>query len=336
MKNQFALFNTAIEFLILRFHSSFNIFIFNFAGTMSIEVKNLSKIYGQQKAVDNISFKVEKGEIVGFLGPNGAGKSTTMKIITGYLQPDSGDVHVCGTDVLQHALETKKKIGYLPESNPLYYDMYVREYLDFIAGVHKISGKKQAIEKVIERVGLTREASKKIGELSKGYKQRVGLAAALLHDPEVLILDEPTTGLDPNQIVEIREVIKNLGQNKTVLFSSHILQEVEAICNRVVIINKGTIVADSTLTNLLKNQQTDELILEIKENITDPAFEGIPTATRINATTWKFKTEDADSLRRKLMEIAFQKNLNIISMQSQTNSSLEEVFKQLTLQKEQN
>lgn len=303
---------------------------------MSIEVKNLSKIYGQQKAVDNISFKVEKGEIVGFLGPNGAGKSTTMKIITGYLQPDSGDVQVCGTDVLQHALETKKKIGYLPESNPLYYDMYVREYLDFIAGVHQISSKKQAIENVIERVGLTREASKKIGELSKGYKQRVGLAAALLHNPEVLILDEPTTGLDPNQIMEIREVIKNLGKDKTVLFSSHILQEVEAICNRVVIINKGIIVADSTLSNLLKNRQTDELILEIKENITDQVFEEIPTATRVNATTWKFKSEDPDSLRRKLMEIAFQKNLNIISMQSQTSNSLEEVFKQLTQQKEQN
>jgi ABC-2 type transport system ATP-binding protein len=303
---------------------------------MSIEVKNLSKIYGQQKAVDNISFKVEKGEIVGFLGPNGAGKSTTMKIITGYLQPDSGNVQVCGTDVLQHALETKKKIGYLPESNPLYHDMYVREYLDFIAGVHQISSKKQAIENVIERVGLSREASKKIGELSKGYKQRVGLAAALLHNPEVLILDEPTTGLDPNQIMEIREVIKNLGKDKTVLFSSHILQEVEAICNRVVIINKGTIVADSTLTNLLKNRQTDELILEIKENISDQVFEGIPTAIRVNATTWKFKTEDSDSLRRKLMEIAFQKNLNIISMQSQTSNSLEEVFKQLTQQKEQN
>lgn len=303
---------------------------------MSIEVRNLSKIYGQQKAVDNISFKVEKGEIVGFLGPNGAGKSTTMKIITGYLQPDSGDVQVCGTDVLQHALETKKKIGYLPESNPLYHDMYVREYLDFIAGVHQISSKKQAIQNVIERVGLTREASKKIGELSKGYKQRVGLAAALLHNPEVLILDEPTTGLDPNQIMEIREVIKNLGKDKTVLFSSHILQEVEAICNRVVIINKGTIVADSTLTNLLKNRQTDELILEIKENISDQVFEGIPTAIRVNATTWKFKTEDSDSLRRKLMEIAFQKNLNIISMQSQTSSSLEEVFKQLTQQNEQN
>ncbi len=303
---------------------------------MSIEVKNLSKIYGEQKAVNNISFKVEKGEIVGFLGPNGAGKSTTMKIITGYLQPESGEVFVSGMNVQQQPLLTKKKIGYLPESNPLYYDMYVREYLDFSAGVHKISNKKQSIEKVIEQVGLTREGSKKIGQLSKGYKQRVGLAAALLHDPEVLVLDEPTTGLDPNQIVEIREVIKNLGQHKTVLFSSHILQEVEAICNRVIIINKGTIVADSNLTNLLKNQHSDELVLEIKEKTDESVFEGLINITKINPTTWRFKTDDADNLRRRLMEIAFQKNLNIISMQSRMNSSLEEIFKELTQQKEQN
>ncbi len=303
---------------------------------MSIEVKNLSKIYGEQKAVNNISFKVEKGEIVGFLGPNGAGKSTTMKIITGYLQPESGEVFVSGINVQQQPLLTKKKIGYLPESNPLYYDMYVREYLDFSAGVHNISNKKQSIEKVIEQVGLTREGSKKIGQLSKGYKQRVGLAAALLHDPEVLVLDEPTTGLDPNQIVEIREVIKNLGQHKTVLFSSHILQEVEAICNRVIIINKGTIVADSNLTKLLKNQHSDELVLEIKETTDESVFEGLMNITKINSTTWRFKTDDADHLRRRLMEIAFQKNLNIISMQSKMNSSLEDIFKELTQQKEQN
>lgn len=302
--------------------------------SMSIEVINLSKIYGQQKAVNDISFTVNKGEIVGFLGPNGAGKSTTMKIITGYLQPDNGRVQVCGTDVLLHPLDTKKKIGYLPESNPLYYDMYVREYLDFTADVHRITSKKTAIENVIERVGLTPEASKKTGQLSKGYKQRVGLAAALLHDPEVLILDEPTTGLDPNQIVEIREVIKTLGKDKTVLFSSHILQEVEAICNRVIIINKGTIVADSTLTNLLKNKHSDELTLEIKETVDELFFEGIQNISKINSTTWKFKTDDADSLRRRLMEIAFQKNLNIISMHSQLNNSLEEIFKELTRQKE--
>ena len=297
---------------------------------MSIEVTNLSKTYGQQKAVNDISFKVAKGEIVGFLGPNGAGKSTTMKIITGYLQADNGKVNVCGNDVLQNPLDTKKKIGYLPESNPLYYEMYVREYLDFISDVHGIKGKRTAIENVIGQVGLTKEASKKIGQLSKGYKQRVGLAAALVHNPDVLILDEPTTGLDPNQIIEIREVIKTLGKNKTVLFSSHILQEVEAICSRVIIINKGTIVADSALSNLLTNRQPDELILEIKETVDDTSFDGIQQATRISPTTWKFKTENADSLRRKLMEIAFQKNLNIISMQSKQNNSLEDVFKELT------
>src|SRR5689334_21226987 len=215
---------------------------------MSIEVKNLLKVYGEQKAVNNISFKVNKGEIVGFLGPNGAGKSTTMKIITGYLEQTGGEAYVCGINVADDPLETKKKIGYLPELNALYYDMYVKEYLGFIAEVHQISNKKQAIDKAIDTVGLKIEAKKKIGQLSKGYKQRVGLAAALIHDPEVLILDEPTSGLDPNQIVEIREVIRQQGKNKTVLFSSHILQEVEAICDRVIIINKGEIVADDKLS----------------------------------------------------------------------------------------
>src|SRR5579872_5981019 len=217
---------------------------------MSIEVKDLLKIYGEQKAVDTITFQVKKGEIVGFLGPNGAGKSTTMKIITGYLGQDGGEVSVCGIPVKERPLESKKKIGYLPEANPLYPDMYVREYLDFIADVHQVAGKKAKIEQVITMVGLTVESKKKLGQLSKGYKQRVGLAAALVHDPEVLILDEPTSGLDPNQILEIRDVIKRLGKNKTVLFSSHILQEVEALCDRVIIINKGKLVADSPLSQL--------------------------------------------------------------------------------------
>ncbi len=297
---------------------------------MSIQVKNLSKLYGQQKAVNNISFTVDKGEIVGFLGPNGAGKSTTMKIITGYLQPDTGDVMVCGTDVLQQPLDTKKKIGYLPESNPLYYDMYVREYLDFSADIHQVKDKKKAIEKVIEQVGLSRESSKKIGQLSKGYKQRVGLAAALLHDPEVLILDEPTTGLDPNQIIEIRDVIKNLGQNKTVLFSSHILQEVEAICNRVIIIDKGNIVADDQLGALIGRKQSNNLVVELKETVEESLFEGIAEFTRINATTWKFNTNDADSLKRKVLELSLQQNLNIVSLQTESNNSLEDVFRNLT------
>jgi ABC-2 type transport system ATP-binding protein len=297
---------------------------------MSISVKNLSKIYGEQKAVNNISFSVGRGEIVGFLGPNGAGKSTTMKIITGYLQPDAGEVQVCGTDVLQQPLDTKKKIGYLPESNPLYYDMYVREYLDFSADVHQVKGKKQAIANVIERVGLTREAAKKIGQLSKGYKQRVGLAAALLHEPEVLILDEPTTGLDPNQIIEIREVIRTLGKDKTVLFSSHILQEVEAICNRVVIINKGELVADNTLSNLLQKQQSGEVILVLKENVDESVFSGMPAALRTDQYTWRFRTDDPESLQRKLMQTAIEKNLHITSLQTQSNSSLEDIFRELT------
>ncbi|MBC7851163.1 MAG: gliding motility-associated ABC transporter ATP-binding subunit GldA [Chitinophagaceae bacterium] len=296
---------------------------------MSIKVSNLTKVYGEQKAVDNISFSVSKGEIVGFLGPNGAGKSTTMKIITGYLQPDGGQVQVCGTDVSTQPIETKKKIGYLPESNPLYYDMYVREYLEFTAEIQRVSGKKEAIQRAIVQVGLTKEASKKIGQLSKGYKQRVGLAAALLHDPEVLILDEPTTGLDPNQIVEIREVIRSLGTNKTVLFSSHILQEVEAICNRVVIINKGTIVADSQLSSLLK-QQSDELILELKEKVSPEIFASTGSAEMINASTWKFKTDDADVLRKKLIDITIQNNLNIISLQTRSGSTLESIFRELT------
>lgn len=297
---------------------------------MSIAVTSLSKLYGTQKAVNDISFKVNKGEIVGFLGPNGAGKSTTMKIITGYLAADGGHVRVCDTDVSIDPLTTKKKIGYLPESNALYYDMYVREYLDFVADVHGLKDKKAAIQKAIDQVGLTPESSKKIGQLSKGYKQRVGLAAALIHDPEVLILDEPTTGLDPNQIIEIREVIRQLGKNKTVLFSSHILQEVEAICNRVIIINKGSLVADSTLDSLLNNKATNELLLELKETVSSDLFNGIDAVTRINETTWKFITTDPDTLRRKLLELSLHHNLNIVSLQSQSGNSLEAIFRELT------
>ncbi len=226
---------------------------------MSIEVHQLLKQYGEQKAVNNISFTVNKGEIVGFLGPNGAGKSTTMKIITGYLAQDAGTATVCGIDVKQDAIAAKRKIGYLPESNPLYYDMYVKEYLNFVAGVHSIVNRQSSIVNVIELTGLQIEQKKKIGQLSKGYKQRVGLAAALIHQPEVLILDEPTSGLDPNQIIEIRNVIKQQGKNKTVLFSSHILQEVEAICDRVIIIHKGSIVANDTLQNLQQGKNLEEV-----------------------------------------------------------------------------
>lgn len=297
---------------------------------MSITVNNLTKTYGAQKAVDDISFNIEKGEIVGFLGPNGAGKSTTMKIITGYIPSTAGTVTVCGIPVDNNSNETKKMIGYLPEANPLYYDMYVREYIDFITNIHAVKNKKEKIEEVIKTVGLTVEANKKIGQLSKGYKQRVGLAAALIHDPEVLILDEPTSGLDPNQIVEIRDVIKRLGENKTVLFSSHILQEVQAICDRVIIINKGKIVADDKLSTLIGNKHFNELRLEIKEVVKEHMFDGIQNIKQLNANTWLFKTDDADSLKRKLIEITLNKNLNIISLQSESVGNLEDIFRTLT------
>lgn len=290
-------------------------------------------MYGEQKAVDAISFKVGKGEIVGFLGPNGAGKSTTMKIITGYLQPDDGSVIVCGIDVLKQPLESKKKIGYLPEANPLYYDMYVREYLDFVADVHGIGDRKKKIEEAIETVGLSLESKKRVGQLSKGYKQRVGLAAALIHDPEVLILDEPTTGLDPNQIIEIREVIKKLGQQKTVLFSSHILQEVEAICDRVVIINRGKLVADDNVSKLLSQTNKEEVLRVTFREALEPAWlerlSSVRTVNKINTNEWELVCTNVQDARRQLMELALQHNLNIESLQSGTQS-LEEVFRSLT------
>jgi ABC-2 type transport system ATP-binding protein len=300
---------------------------------MSIEVKKLLKEYGEQKAVNNISFKVNKGEIVGFLGPNGAGKSTTMKIITGYLQQTSGEAFVCGINVAEQPLETKKKIGYLPELNALYYDMYVREYLGFIAELHEVKNQQSKIEEIIDLVGLKVEAKKKIGQLSKGYKQRVGLAAALIHDPEVLILDEPTTGLDPNQIVEIREVIKKQGLNKTVLFSSHILHEVEAICDRVIIINKGELVADDKLSNLQKgNKDNHVVIVQFKEAIDKSILDKIKEVSKVEepqTSNFKLQTSNPEAVRKQLLEIALQQNLNIISLQSESHS-LENIFKTLT------
>jgi ABC-2 type transport system ATP-binding protein len=300
---------------------------------MSIAVNHLTKIYGTQKAVDDISFNVGKAEIVGFLGPNGAGKSTTMKMITGYLEANSGDAEVCGIKVGADGNETKKKIGYLPESNPLYYDMYVREYLEFAANVYGLEEIKTKIESIIETVGLGSEANKKIGQLSKGYKQRVGLAAALIHDPEVLILDEPTSGLDPNQIVEIRDVIKKLGQDKTVLFSSHILQEVQAMCDRVIIINKGKIVADDTLVNLQKTRQGIYYVLVgFKEKISiDPLrdLKGISNVEQQGQSAFKLETDNPDGVKKQLMELSLQNNWNIVSLQSESNS-LEEVFRSLT------
>jgi len=299
---------------------------------MSIAVKDLLKVYGTQKAVNNISFTIGKGEIVGFLGPNGAGKSTTMKIITGYLLQDAGTAMVCGIDVQQHPLEIKRKIGYLPEANPLYFDMYVKEYLSFVAGVHQIKNSKTAIQNIIELTGLTVESKKKIGQLSKGYKQRVGLAAALVHDPEVLILDEPTSGLDPNQIVEIRNVIKDQGKNKTVLFSSHILQEVQAICDRVLIINKGELVADDSLSNLRLHTKGNFVKIVFEESISIELLKQIPGVTKVmqeSNQSWKLATANADAVRKQLMELTLRNNLNIVSLQTEGNN-LEEIFRSLT------
>lgn len=308
---------------------------------MSITVSHLTKTYGIQRAVDDISFEINKGEVVGFLGPNGAGKSTTMKIITGYLEANSGKVDVGGVRVIVNDNETKKKIGYLPEANPLYQDMYVREYLGFVADVHQIQQSKSAIEEVIVTVGLTKEANKKIGQLSKGYKQRVGLAAALIHDPEVLILDEPTSGLDPNQIIEIRELIKKLGKNKTVLFCSHILQEVQAICDRIIIIHKGKIVADDNLLHLQSGSTGKQIVIvAFKEQVPIDLLSSLKNISTIAQLAhintvggtqpgFQISTYDPDGLRKQLMELSLQNNLNIVSLQSD-NNSLEEIFRVLT------
>ena len=309
---------------------------------MSISVNQLTKNYGEQKAVNGISFTVNKGEIVGFLGPNGAGKSTTMKMITGYLKADNGHAEVCGIRVAEGNSETKKKIGYLPEANPLYPEMYVREYLEFVGNVHEVQNLKLKVEEVIDTVGLKLEANKKTGQLSKGYKQRVGLAAALIHNPEVLILDEPTSGLDPNQIIEIREVIKRLGKDKTVLFSSHILQEVEAICDRVIIINKGIIVADDTLNNLQNRSTASVETIEVnfKEKINMEWLKnlsGVEQVKNIQNSIFNIQCvpagkpgSGADTVKKQILQLAIDKNLNIVSLQSESAGSLEDVFRALT------
>ena len=301
---------------------------------MSISVTALTKIYDTQKAVDNISFELKKGEIVGFLGPNGAGKSTTMKIITGVLPATSGKVVVCGFDVQDHPMEVHKRVGYLPESNPLYYEMYVREYLEFSAGIHKLGKDRgKLIEEMISRTGLGKEAHKKIGALSKGYKQRVGLAQAMLHNPEVLILDEPTSGLDPNQIIEIRDLIKNIGAEKTVLLSTHIMQEVQAMCNRVIIINNGQIVADDSIENLQQtNTKQDVLIVAFEKDIDIALLKELANAEQcenMGSNKWKLVTKDPENLRREVMQWAVKYDINISSLQAQTDT-LEDVFRTLT------
>lgn len=300
--------------------------------SLSLQVSNLLKMYGEQKAVNDISFTVNKGEIVGFLGPNGAGKSTTMKMITGYLTPDAGTVQVCGIDVMVQPLEVKKRIGYLPEANPLYYDMYVREYLLFVAGVHKVKNAKTAVNHVIDITGLAPESRKKTGQLSKGYKQRVGLAAALVHSPEVLILDEPTSGLDPNQVIEIRNLIKAQGKDKTVLFSSHILQEVQAVCDRVIIINKGRLVADDNLGRLQRGVKSNTVTVAFKTPAEPALLQQLPAVTnvtRVNDTEWQLTTSNIDDARKQLLELAVRENLDIVALGTK-GDNLEEIFRELT------
>ncbi len=301
---------------------------------MSIQVSGLTKLYDTQKAVDGISFEVKKGEIAGFLGPNGAGKSTTMKMVTGYLPPTSGTATVCGFDVVEKPMEVRKRVGYLPEANPLYFEMYVREYLEFSAGIHKIGADKgRRIEEMIEMTGLLKEAHKKIGALSKGYKQRVGLAQAMLHDPEVLILDEPTSGLDPNQIVEIRDLIKRIGADKTVLLSTHIMQEVQAMCSRVIIINNGKIVADDSIGHLQTvNTRQDVLIISTETVVAAAVINKLKMAKKteeLGDNKWKLVTDDPEGMRREVMQWALDNNINISAMQAQTET-LEDVFRTLT------
>jgi ABC-2 type transport system ATP-binding protein len=301
---------------------------------MSIKVSNLTKQYGSQKAVDDISFEANKGEVLGFLGPNGAGKSTTMKILTCFIPQTTGLASVCGQDTITNPMEVRKKIGYLPESNPLYYDMYVYEYLEFMAGLHKLGDKtKPRIEAMIEATGLTAERKKVVGQLSKGYKQRVGLAQAMLHDPEVLILDEPTSGLDPNQLIEIRELIRTLGKNKTVIFSSHIMQEVQAVADRVIIINKGKIVANDTtaaLQHKLNNEVT--VIAEFKQKIERSLLGQIKGAKHYEQLTdgrWSFVSNGHGDLREELFFFAKNRDLTLLGLEKE-QFSLEDVFKQVT------
>ncbi len=301
---------------------------------MSILVNNITKIYGTQKALNGVSFEIAKGEIVGLLGPNGAGKSTMMKIITCFIPPTEGNVHVCGYDIFEQSMEVRKKIGYLPEQNPLYLEMYVREYLNFIAGIHHLGSKtKQRVNEMIEITGLEKESKKKIGMLSKGYRQRVGLAQALIHDPEVLILDEPTSGLDPNQIVEIRNLIQHIGKTKTVMLSTHIMQEVEAICNRVIIINNGCIVADDN-TEQITHRNTERHYVQVEfDKEFDlsllSAIEGIKRINRIAVNTYQIETESNTDIRPAIFKFAVDNNLTVLTIQKEVEK-LEQIFQQLT------
>jgi len=302
---------------------------------MSVEVKNLTKRFGSQRAVDNISFRVAKGEILGFLGPNGAGKSTTMKIATCYLPPSEGTILVNGYDVTEAPVAVRRQVGYLPEHNPLYLDMYVKEYLHFVGGIYglKGSGLKIRTQEMVELCGLTVEQGKKIGSLSKGYRQRVGLAQALIHDPEVLILDEPTTGLDPNQIQEIRALIKKVGQEKTVIFSTHIMQEVSAICNRVVIINQGTLAVDSTVSDLESLHKGEvHTIAEFESAINSAMLQSIPnilTVETLPQHKYRLRSRPGKDIRSAVFGLAAAHNWSLIGLRQEENS-LEKIFQQLT------
>jgi len=301
---------------------------------MSIEVRGLTKVFGEQVAVNNISFSARQGEIVGFLGPNGAGKSTTMKIITGYIPPTRGAVSVCGFDVVSQAIPSRRNIGYLPEHNPLYLDMYVHEYLHFVGSLHISNTRflKERILNMIELCGLTKEQNKLIGALSKGYRQRVGLAQALLHDPEMLILDEPTTGLDPNQILEIRELIRSVSKNKTVIFSTHIMQEVQALCSRVLIINNGDLVADDIPENL-KNLQRETVIIsvEFKEKVDSQLFKGMKGVRTVKDkdNIILIEADKEIDIRPQIFKFATDSGFTLLGM-NQESSTMEDVFRQLT------
>lgn len=301
---------------------------------MSIEVRNITKIFGEQKALNNVSFDINNGEIVGFLGPNGAGKSTLMKIITGYIPATEGEVLINGMNILENPIEIRKKLGYLPEQNPLYFDMYIVEYLEFVAGIYGIKNKKARIDEIVSLTGLEPEINKKIGTLSKGYKQRVGLAQAIIHDPEVLILDEPTSGLDPNQIIEIRNLIKNLGKEKTVILSTHIMQEVEAICDRILLIKKGVLLANDKAEDFahLNSDSISTLLVELDGELSENDFaqiKGIRNVRKQSPTRFAIEFSKSNDIRKAVFNLAVQKGLAVLSMQEK-EKSIEEVFAELT------
>ena len=300
---------------------------------MSVTVEHLTKEYGPQKAVNNISFEAKPGEVLGFLGPNGAGKTTTMKIITCFIPQTEGNVSVCGYNVSSDPMEVRKQIGYLPEHNPLYLDMYVREYLRFIAGLHKIGKPNQRIDEMISLTGLEREQHKLIGALSKGYRQRVGLAQALIHDPQVLILDEPTSGLDPNQLADIRRLIKDLGKEKTVIFSTHIMQEVKAICDRVVIINKGKLVADDTIDHLQSDASSESVItVEFQTKVAIQKLQKLKGAKKVNnlaANKYQITADVKADLRPDIFDFAVAEGVKLLEMKKEV-FEMDEVFQQLT------